>query len=204
VTTTETNTIQTVDEQQHIKIAQMLHAVGPLVKETKAMVRQIVQYGQEIEQPALSEAATRIGKNVLRLRETVAQVGALAAATQGALVATIEARDTLLTELNGITTALNQFNTQHPALQAFAARVEEDVNDAAEWDWEDEQFRAAQNLQLHFGTEPMLAIAQAEQLKELFFGEYAWTPEQVGLIEQLVGTLELPEWIEMPGGDVDD
>jgi hypothetical protein len=203
VTTTETNPIQTVDAQ-NLKMAEILTAVGPMVKDTKRMVRQIVKYGQQINQPELAEIAQKIGDNVLSLREAVAQVGALAAATHGALQVTLEARDTILGELNGITTALNQFNTQHPALQAFVTRVEEDVNDSAEWDWEDEQFRASQNLQLHFGTETILAVAQAEQLKELFFGEYAWTEEQAALIEQLVGTLELPEWIEMQGGGVDD
>jgi ABC-type transporter Mla subunit MlaD len=203
VTTTETNPIQTVDAQ-NLKMAEILTAVGPMVKDTKRMVRQIVKYGQQINQPELAAIAQQVGENVTFLREAVAQVGAVAAATHGALQATLEARDTILSELNGITTALNQFNTQHPALQAFAARVEDDVNDSAEWDWEDEQFRASQNLQLHFGTETILAVAQAEQLKELFFGEYAWTEEQAALIEQLVGTLDLPDWIEMQGGGVDD
>lgn len=191
----QTDTMQ-IQKAHYGKLVATLGTITTTVTETHGILLQIEQYGQQIREQGLADAARTVGNNVNLLANTLTQFNALAVSTQAVLQATVEARDAILTELNTISDALKRVDTQHPLLQQFAARITEEVNEAATWDFEDEQFAASEHIQQHMGHPPLIANYYGEQLKELMFGEYAWTEAQADLIRQLLDTFDdAPEYI---------
>lgn len=190
-------------ETKQQDLAQAMNQVQGVVDEMKGLLGAIVAYNPD--DPAFVQLADSVNERIGWLRKVARRGDSVAAGAVAGLKEAMQTRDALAGELQTITQAVKMRDRSDPRIKRLVEYLESDIADSMAWQFEEQEEFLSRMLQDELGLSSCIADNAASEIKELLFGDYAWTEPQKAAIAALVETFkDNHDWWDPEEGQGDD